>query len=194
MSRNGPVFGGRKATPDRRNTSLDPVSTLRGARIEVDSRRATQVVVGVCLVATVVLAIVLFVVGVHKNTQISELRNHGVPVQVTVTKCLGLLGGSGTNAAGYACTGTFVVDRHRYSEIVPGTTLYPPGTRIKAITAPGDPGLFSTATEVASEHASFGVFIVPILLLGAFVGLIGVVVARRRSKGVVIARARVTRR
>ena len=68
-----------------------------------------------------VLVVVFTVAGVHKNSQINRLRHDGVPVTVTVTNCLGLMGGSGSNAAGYSCTGTFTIDGTRYTESLPGT-------------------------------------------------------------------------
>ena len=119
---------------------MSAVATLRGAGVDVDVRRAGRVLVGAVLGALAVLAVVLFVAGAQKNAQITSLRSHGVPVTVTVTGCTGLLGGSGSNAAGYACRGTFSVAGHRYDEAIPGDTLYPPGTPLAAVTVPGDPG------------------------------------------------------
>ena len=124
--------------------------------------------------------VVLFVVGAHKNTQINLLRQHGVAVEVTVSGCLGLLGGSGSNAAGYTCRGTFTIDGHRYSEAIPGNTLYPPGARIRAVAVPGDPPLLSTVRAVESGHASWRVFILPTLLLVVLALLGGALVLRRR--------------
>ena len=68
--------------------------------MDVDVRRVTRVVVGLCLVSLFVSAAVLFVAGFHDNAQMNELRTDGVPVEITVAKCLGLLGGSGSNQAG----------------------------------------------------------------------------------------------
>src|ERR1700722_7778338 len=81
-------------SPDR------PVTTLRGAGVDVDPRRALQLVIAVCLVALTVVAVVLLLAGMKKNPQAVSLHNHGVPVPVTVSGCLGLLGGSGSNPAG----------------------------------------------------------------------------------------------
>jgi len=158
----------------------ESLTTLRGAGVEVDVRRVGRVVIGVCLVALAVLVVVLFVVGAHKNAQITRLHQDGVAVQVKVTGCLGLLGGSGSNAAGYACTGTFTLDGHRYREAIPGTALHPPGSRIRAVAVPGDPPLLSTARAVATEHASWSVFVVPAILLAVLVLLVGALILRRR--------------
>jgi len=89
------------------------VTTLRGAAVDVDARRVARVLVGACLLALAALSATFFVVGASKNAQITDLREHGVPVEVTVTRCLGLLGGSGSNDAGYACRGSFTIGGHR---------------------------------------------------------------------------------
>ncbi|MGA2035977.1 MAG: hypothetical protein ABSH04_00090, partial [Acidimicrobiales bacterium] len=77
------------------DTSGAPIMTLRGASVAVDARRVGRVVVGVCLVALAALVLVLFLAGIQKNAQINRLRKHGVAIDVTVSGCLGLMGGSG---------------------------------------------------------------------------------------------------
>ncbi len=153
---------------------------LRGASVKVDARSVGRFAVGLCLVALGVLVIVLFVAGAQKNAQITSLRQHGVPVEVTVSGCLGQLGGSGSNAAGYACRGTFALDGHRYNDAIPGNTLYPPGTTLRAVTVPSDPALLSTARAVASEHSSSAVFFLPTILLVALALVVGALIYRRR--------------
>jgi hypothetical protein len=148
--------------------------------VEVDVRRLGRIVVGVCMAALAVLVIGLFVAGVHKNAQITRLRTQGVAVHVKVSGCLGLLGGSGSNQAGYECRGTFTLDGHRYSEDIPGNTLRAPGALVPAVAVSGDPPLLSTAHDVATQPASAGVFIVPAVLLVALLVLVGMVVLRRR--------------
>ena len=150
-----------------------PVSTLRGASVSVDGRRVAQVVVGLVLVTISVLGVALIVVGINKNQQISELKDHGVPVTYVVSNCLGLLGGSGSNGAGYSCRGSYTVDGRRYFEDLPGTSPYAPGDRVQAISVRSDPTLLSTPAIVNSERASANVFILPAVLLGmcALLGL-----------------------
>jgi len=156
------------------------LSRLRGAGVDVDVRRAGRVVIGLCLIALAGLVIGLYVAGAHKNAQISGLRQHGVAVEVKVTGCLGLLGGSGSNVAGYACAGTFALDGHRYREDLPGTDLRAPGSLVKAVAVPGDPPLLSTARDVATQRASAGVYLVPSILLVVEAVLVGALVIRRR--------------
>ncbi len=175
-----PKPGETAATATEHATPGAALTTLRGAGVNVDVRRAAHVVVGICVVGLAVLVVLLFVAGVHKNAQITRLRQHGVAVEVTVSGCLGLLGGSGSNPAGYACRGTFTLDGHRYNEAIPGNTLRPPGTKVRAVAASGNPPLLSTAHAVSTERASASVFIVPGILLVVLVFLVGGLVLRRR--------------
>jgi len=157
-----------------------PVSTLRGAGVDVDLRRVGRVAGALCLGALAVVAVVLFVAGAQKNAQITRLRQHGVPVVATVTGCLGLLGGSGSNPAGYACTGTYTLHGHRYHEAIPGDGFRAEGSKVRGVADPGDPTLFSTAAAVAAEHASWHVFITPSVLVAVLAVLLAVVGLRRR--------------
>lgn len=162
----------------------EPLTNLRGAGVDVDIRRVGQVVVGICLVGVAVLAVILLVAGFQKNAQINSLRNNGVPVQIKVTGCMGLLGGSGSNAAGYDCRGTFTLDGRTYTENLPGNTLLIPGTTLRGISVPGDPALVSTPSAVAAQHPSWTVFTVPVILLVVLVAILGMLfVRRRRTRG-----------
>jgi hypothetical protein len=161
-----------------------PISSLRGASAAVDPRKATQIVVGLIVAALAVLGIVFIVVGINKNAQINELKQHGVPVTYVVSKCLGLLGGSGSNAAGYSCQGSYTVGGRRFYASLPGSSLYAPGARVKAVSVPSDPSLLSTPAMVRSEHASGNVFILPAVFFGACaLVLLAVVLRRRHSRG-----------
>jgi hypothetical protein len=160
--------------------SDEPVMTLRGAGVGVNVPRIGRVVICVCLAALAALTVVLFVAGAEKNSQITRLRQHGVAVEVTMTGCLGMMGGSGSNLAGYACRGTFTVNGHRYNESIPGNTLHLPGATVRAVTVPGDPALVSPVGAVATEHPSGRVFILPIILLVVLVLVVAALFLRRR--------------
>ncbi|HUE08968.1 MAG TPA: DUF3592 domain-containing protein [Acidimicrobiales bacterium] len=141
-------------------------------------------VVGLILATLATLGIVFIVVGINKNDQINELKDHGVPVTYVVSKCLGLLGGSGSNGAGYSCQGSYTINGRRVFENLPGSSQHAPGDRVEAISVPSDPTLLSTPAIVDSERASTNVFILPAVLLGvgAMLGL--TVLLRRRRRRV----------
>lgn len=161
-----------------------PVTTLRGATVDVDLRWIARVVVAILLVTLVVLAIVLLVVGLHTNSQIDRLRHDGVPVSVTVTHCTGLIGGTGSQTAGYSCTGTYTVDGTRYLQAIPGTTVFHAlGSTFEGVVVPGDPRLLSTPAQVEAQHASARVFTLPgVLVLVAVVWGSALLVRRRRRR------------
>jgi hypothetical protein len=125
---------------------------------------------------------VLFVAGAHQNAQITALKNDGVQVVETVTACQGLLGGSGSNAAGYSCRGTLSVGGHVYRDPVPGTSLYAPGTKLVIVVDLADPGLVSSVGDLKKEHASADVFILPSILLVLLLALGALIGVRFRSR------------
>ena len=169
--------------PEVSASDAAPISTLRGATVSVDGRRAAQVVVGLILATLAVLGLVFIVVGINKNEQINELKGHGVPVTYVVSKCLGLLGGSGSNGAGYSCQGSYTIEGRRYFENLPGSSQHAPGDRVSAISVRSDPTLLSTPAILDSESASASVFILPAVLLGVGAVLGLAVLLRHRPSG-----------
>ena len=145
-------------------------------------RKVGQVAVGFCLVALAVLIVVFTVAGVHKNSQISGLRNDGVPVTVTVTTCYGLMGGSGSNAAGYSCSGSFTIHGSRYTESLPGTAFHRIGSTVAATVVPNDPALVSPNSILKSEHTSLNVYLLPLILFVVLVLLVALIVLVRRRR------------
>jgi len=163
--------------PDR------PVTTLRGAGVDVDPRRAGQLVLGVALVALAVVAVVLLVAGIQKNAQSDALEHHGVAVDVTVAGCSGLLGGSGSNAAGYRCQGRYTFQGRHYERDIPGNSLLAAGTVIRGVTTPGDPGLLSTPAMVDAQPASWRVYLAPAILFTVLaIAVVIMVLLRRRRR------------
>ena len=157
-----------------------PLTILRGAGVDVDPRRAGQLVMAACLVVVVVVAVILLVAGVEKNSQANSLTNHGVTVDIKVTGCLGLLGGSGSNGAGYACKGTYTYRGRHYAEDIPGNAVHSPGSIVPGVIAPDDPGLVSTPAEVADQPASWNVYVAPAVLLVVFVVILTILILMRR--------------
>ena len=160
-------------------TSRQQVAVLRGPGVNVDRRRLEMIVVALVLVALGVSSAVLFAVGAHQNSQIDQLRSQGVPIEAKVSSCLGLLGGSGSNGAGFSCTVSYVADGHHYKEAIPGNSLRNPGSTVRIVVASGDPTLLATPGGLANEHASWRVFILPAVLLMLLVAGIALVLLRR---------------
>jgi MFS superfamily sulfate permease-like transporter len=158
-----------------------PLMALRGAGVDVDFRRAGRVAVAALLLALAAAAAVLFVAGAQKNAEIIRLHDHGVGVEVTVTRCIGLMGGSGSNLAGYQCRGTFTLNGHRYDEALPGATPSLSGAAFQAVTDPSDPALLSTRSSVAAEHASWRVFALPVVVLMVMALIVVALAIKRRA-------------
>lgn len=177
---NGAASADTEVATLRAGASAERVAPLRGASVEADIRLIGRVIVGACSVALAALVTVLFLAGAHKNAQITELRQHGVRVEDKVSRCLGLLGGSGSNAGGYACAGTFMLDGQRYDEAIPGDTLRAPGAILRAVAVPGDPPLVSTVRALQAEHSSWRVFILPTVLLVVLLLLVATLALRPR--------------
>ncbi len=177
--RAGPASGTIHAPMDPR----EPVSPLRGAGVgEVDVQRLGQAALVAALVGVAVLAAVLWVAGAHRNAQIDRLHHEGVPVVITVTGCVGQLGGSGSNAAGYACRGAFTLGGHRHVEAIPGDRRYDPGATVRGVAVPGDPALVTTAAALAGERASARVDVLPVVLLVLLVAVVALLLVRRHRR------------
>jgi hypothetical protein len=154
--------------------------TLRGAGVEADAHHVQRAVVGVGLVALSVAVVGLFLIGAHKNAQITRLHQEGVAVAATVSSCHGLMGGSGSNLVGYDCRATFTLDGRRFDEALPGTAFHPPGATLRAVSVPGDPALLSTVSALAGQHPSRRVFVLPTVLLGVLALMVAALVRKRR--------------
>jgi hypothetical protein len=181
---------GSHGTPDRSVSGVpvaadmpdNRVGKLRGAGVQVDSRRLARVGIGIVLVTLAALTVGFTVAGVHKNQQTDELHTQGVPVTVTVTGCLGLLGGSGSNAAGYSCHGTYILHGHHYSEPLPGSAFHRPGSTIASVAVPSDPALVSPVSIADAQHSSPSVFILPAVFGGLLVLSIAILFIRARRQ------------
>jgi hypothetical protein len=161
----GPTGGNADPVSVSAEASSDqPLTILRGNGVDIDPRRAGQWVLGVCVLALFVVAVVLLIAGIDKNSQINTLKNHGAMVNIKVIDCQGLLGGSGSNPAGYACKGSYAFQGRQYVQEIPGTSLLSTGSTVRGVIAPNDPRLLSTPSEVASQQASWTVYIAPVVL------------------------------
>lgn len=130
------------------------VAYLRGGGVTTDGPRARRLLLGFCCVALATLLAVLSVSAVREGRRADRLHDHGVPVSLTVTGCLGLASGTGATEYAYDCRGSFVLDGRRYDELLHGSSVQrPTGSVVAAVADPADPANVATATSVAGQHA-----------------------------------------
>jgi hypothetical protein len=158
------------------------VASLRGAQAQRIGGRFWFVVCVLVFIILAVFIVVSFVSAVNDNARMERLRTQGLSVVVTVTSCTGHIGGSGSNAAGYTCYGTYRVHGVRYEEIIGSkTTLSPAGATVRGVADPSHPSTIELASAVDASSSSNTVYVVPIILALLFVGLLLLCVRLRRS-------------
>ena len=137
----------------------------------------------VALIAVLAVVVtVSFISAVNDNARIDRLKSHGVSVIVTVTNCVGNIGGSGSNAAGYTCRGEYHVHGVAYHEVIGSkATLSAPGRKVRGVADPARLSTVELASAVASSSASPSVYVVPSLLTLLFAVSVFLVLRRRRT-------------
>ncbi len=140
--------------PTREPDSAE-VDYVRGAGgVRVDGRRLTLVILGSVIAVMAVLVVVTAIDAARHNSRISRLQRGGVPVEVTVTSCLGLASGTGITETGFQCRGTFTVGGHTYNQVIGGSSaLLPTGSTVHAVVVPGEPTSLSTKEAASSKDA-----------------------------------------
>lgn len=152
----------------------ESVTVLRGgAPVRVGRRIWFYAGVG-ALIIFVVVIVVSFVSAAHDNSRIERLKARGVSVTVTVTTCIGNLGGSGSNASSYTCSGSYHVAGTRYVETIGSMSFSAsPGAHISAVADPSRLSTVVIASAVAASRISAKVYIAPGLLAFLFIALAG---------------------
>jgi hypothetical protein len=143
------------------SAAAEPVARLRGAEVGADRRRVVEAVGALAVAVAAVAAVVSLAVTLHHNRLVQDLRYHGVTVTARVTGCLGSLAGSGSNAAGYTCRASFLLDGRRHDDVLPGTVQRQPGTRLRMVTSPDAPSVLATPRGAATGEASSWLYLVP---------------------------------
>jgi hypothetical protein len=135
---------------------------IRGGGGIVDTRRLLRVVVGSAIVALAGLVVVLTIEAVHKNSRIDSLQHRGVPVDVTVTSCFGILSGTGITVTTFQCSGSFDLAGRSYNAVIVGSTAnHAVGDVVKAIADPKHPTSISTPSSLANAHSTWRAYITP---------------------------------
>jgi len=154
---------------------------LRGPDARHISDRFWLVSATVLLVVFAIIVVVTFISAFNDNARVDRMKNHGIPVTVTVTSCVGNIGGSGSNASGYTCRGSYRVNGVRYVEVIGSkSTQSNPGTEVQGVVDPSRRSTVELTSAVRASSSSPSVYFVPVLLAVFFV--IGSVALRRRHR------------
>lgn len=146
--------------------------TLRGPDARSINGRFWFVTGAFLLALFALVIIVSFISATNDNARIERLKHHGVAVAVTVTSCVGNIGGSGSNSAGYSCHGSYRLNGVDYREIIGSkTTSSSAGTKVRAVADPARPSTIELASYVHASSSSASVYLVPSLLALSFVVL-----------------------
>lgn len=159
------------------------VATLRGAHTTTPRTGPWRVVGLLALVIVALTLAVSFFSAANDNARIARMKSHGIPVVVSVTNCVGQIGGSGSNNAGFVCQGTYRVHGTKYHGSIGSMTTFASfGTMIHAVADPAKPSTIILATTLDHSTASDSAYLVPSVLSLVFVAVV-IVVARRRRHG-----------
>jgi hypothetical protein len=162
----------------------DAPGYIRGGAGVVDTRWLFRILLGLAIVVVAALVAVLTIQAADKNSRTESLRHRGVPVDVTVTKCLGILSGTGITVTSFQCNGSYVLAGRSYNGLIDGsTTNHAAGDVVKAIADPKHPTSISTASSLATADSSWRTFIGSGLLFVLLVLLVAGALwwARRKS-------------
>jgi hypothetical protein len=162
-------------------TDEAPGGYIRGGAGVADTRWLFRVLVASAIVVLAVLLAVLTIQAADKNSRIDNLRHRGVPVDVTVTDCLGILSGTGITVTSFQCSGSFELAGRSYHAVIAGSNAnHAAGDVVKAIADPKHPTSISSASSLVNAHSSWRAFIGPAVLFLLLVLLIAGAVWRSR--------------
>ncbi len=75
----------------------------------------------------------------NDNQRYQRLSAHGIATTIKIGNCTGNLGGSGSNGAGFTCTGTYLVRGQTKTETVAAqSTFLAPGSSLPGIVDPAN--------------------------------------------------------
>jgi hypothetical protein len=154
--------------------SDDGATSLRGPAPASIGRRTWLVVGAIGLTIFAALVVVSFLSASNDNARIERMKNHGIPVAITVTNCFGNIGGSGSNGAGYTCHGRYKVGDVTYGETIGSlSTFVSSGTVVRGVADPSHHGSVVLAVVVKRSIASASAYVDPGLLTAALLFLTG---------------------
>ncbi len=162
---------------------VDQVAPLRGAASKSLQRRSWYLLGALGLVAFAVVIAVAFASVVNHNASVSRLKNGGIHVTVIVESCLGNIGGSGSNSAGFTCHGHYRIGNTPFHELIGSLTTYvAPGTSVQGVVDPAQPSKVVLASAVRRSNPSEAAFIAPVILLFLFLTLSVLLIGKARRQ------------
>jgi hypothetical protein len=171
---------GRQSTQDHAGALRGPTPIRVGRTFWLVMSAIIAVVVAAALVVAIVAA-------TTDNARITRMKDHGIPVTITVASCIGNLSGSGTNIASYSCVGDYNVRGSKYQQLVAGmTTYYAPGTKVQGVVDPAKHSTVELSSALRASSASAKAYLTSGILLFVLIVLaLGfVMVARRRKSSI----------
>jgi len=159
----GDTFGERSGTRATLSPSTPPsdrVVSLRGPEVASIERQVWHRFVAVALALSFAALIVNVVSTAHDNSRIERMKTHGIAVSVTVTRCIGNVGGSGSNGAGYRCHGDYSIAGITYHELIGSmTTFAASGTKVNSVADPSKPTTVILASALEKSTASSAAYV-----------------------------------
>jgi hypothetical protein len=167
------------SAPDARSTPGDAGYIRGGGGVEVNTGRVVRFLVVTGALVLIALTVATAVSAANQNARATKLQNHGVPVDVTVTGCVGVSSGIAQAIQYYQCRGSYTLDGQQYNEVIGGVrSARPEGEIVHAVAAREDPALVSTVGS-----AKKGSYVVPIVLGAlALVLILGLLLWPRRTR------------
>jgi hypothetical protein len=156
---------------------------VRGAAgVAVRPRRIAWIALGLGGAVLSFLVIVLTVSAIDQQSRTSRLHRIGVPVEATVTSCVGRASGTGITTTGYTCRATFTLAGHHHAAVLGGSSaLHAPGDIVRAVADPRDPSVLVSTRSVARSTSSWTAFVAPAALFAVLVAAVAIAVWRLRS-------------
>lgn len=152
--------------------SNDRLVSLRGPEAANVGHNVRRWFLAAVLLVSWTALIVSFISTAHDNSRIERMKFRGVPVSVTVTRCTGNIGGSGSNAAGFTCAGGYTVAGTTYHELIGSmTTFARPGTELRGVADPSKLTTVVLSSALSKSEASLAAYIPAGLILAALIGL-----------------------
>jgi len=175
---------GTRATLSPSTPPSDRVVSLRGPEVVSIGRKFWHRLAAVALALSFTALIVNVVSTAHDNARIARMKTHGIAVRVTVTRCIGSVGGSGSNGAGYTCHGDYSIAGTTYHELIGSmTTFATSGTKVNSVADPSKPTTVILASALKTSTASLAAYVPAGLLAIVLIAFTFVFVRFTRRSG-----------